>query len=375
MITLCKCGEQVKHCDNDLQAILFNSVNTSNPNNSSYKNAGVDIEKGNLLVDRIKSLADGTHIPGVMGSLGGFGAIFDLAKLGYSDPLLVSGTDGVGTKLKIAISLDRHDTIGIDLVAMCVNDLLVLGAKPVFFLDYFACASLDVSTSETVISGITEGCKQAGCALIGGETAEMPGMYQPGEYDLAGFCVGVVERDRLIEGKQVEQGNILIGIASSGFHSNGFSLIRHVIETNNISYDEKIEDKPLGDLLLIPTKIYTDPVLELINSLPVHALAHITGGGLIENIPRVLPDHLQAVINTESWEWPAIFKWIQSTGKINIDEMYRTFNCGVGMVICVPEKNRDEAIACLTRAGEIAWEIGYISEKPRGESSIKIDHG
>lgn len=349
-------------------------MNTSNPNNPSYKNAGVDIEKGNLLVDRIKSLADGTHIPGVMGSLGGFGAAFDLAALGYKDPLLVSGTDGVGTKLKIAISLNRHDTIGIDLVAMCVNDLLVLGAKPVFFLDYFACASLDVGISETVISGIAHGCKLAGCALIGGETAEMPGMYQPGDYDLAGFCVGVVERENLIDGKQVVQGNTLIGIASSGFHSNGFSLVRHIIENNNIGFNEKIEDKELGDLLLAPTKIYTDPVLELIKKTPVHALAHITGGGLIENIPRVLPDHLQAVINTDSWDWPAIFKWIQATGKINNDEMYRTFNCGVGMVACVPEKNRDDVIALLNRAGEIAWEIGYIREKPQGESSIKLDH-
>ena len=375
MITLCKCSEQVKHCDNDLHTILFNSVNTSNSNNSSYKNAGVDIEKGNLLVDRIKSLADGTHIPGVMGGLGGFGATFDLAALGYKDPLLVSGTDGVGTKLKIAISLNRHDTIGIDLVAMCVNDLLVLGAKPVFFLDYFACASLDVSTSETVISGIINGCKLAGCALIGGETAEMPGMYQAGDYDLAGFCVGVVEREKLIEGKQVEQGNILIGIASSGFHSNGFSLVRHVIEKNDIGFDEIIEDKQLGDLLLEPTKIYVDSVLELINNSPVHALAHITGGGLIDNIPRVLPDQLQAVINTDSWDWPAIFKWIQSTGKISNDEMYRTFNCGVGMVVCVPEKNRDVAIALLTRAGESAWELGYIRVKPQGESSIKLDSG
>jgi phosphoribosylformylglycinamidine cyclo-ligase len=347
-------------------------VNTTKHNKTSYQDAGVVIEKGNQLVERIKSTAGNTHTAAVIGGLGGFGALFDLAKLEYKDPILVSGTDGVGTKLKLAIAMNKHDTIGIDLVAMCVNDLLVQGAQPLFFLDYFACASLDVDTASTVIDGIAQGCQLAGCALVGGETAEMPGMYQSGEYDLAGFCVGAVERDKLIDGSQIEQGNILIGVASSGLHSNGFSLVRKILETNNIHYDQAFENKILGDILLEPTKIYVGSIQKLIEQLPVNALAHITGGGLLENIPRVLPDSLQAVINTNSWQWPSIFSWLQQQGNIDTDEMYRTFNCGVGMVICVVENDEAAALDCLMKAGETAWVIGMIQTKPKGAAVIEL---
>jgi len=347
-------------------------VNTTKQNKTSYQNAGVDIEKGNQLVERIKSAASSTHTAGVMGGLGGFGALFDLANLEYKDPVLVSGTDGVGTKIKLAIAMNKHDTIGIDLVAMCVNDILVQGAQPLFFLDYFACASLDVDTAGTVIDGIAQGCQFAGCALIGGETAEMPGMYQSGEYDLAGFCVGAVERDKLIDGSRVEQGNILIGIASSGLHSNGFSLVRKILETNNINYDQAFENKILGDTLLEPTKIYVGSIQKLIERLPVKALAHITGGGLLENIPRILPNGLRAVIDTNSWQWPAIFGWLQQQGNIATDEMYRTFNCGVGMVICVAKNDKAAVLDCLTKAGETAWEIGVIQTQSKGGGAIEL---
>ena len=329
----------------------------------SYKDAGVDIDAGDALVQRIKSVAKATTRPEVVGGLGGFGALCRIPT-GYTSPLLVSGTDGVGTKLKLALQLDRHDTIGIDLVAMCVNDLLVCGAQPLFFLDYYATGKLDVDTAATVVSGIGEGCKLANCALIGGETAEMPGMYQDEDYDLAGFCVGVVEEAEVITGKNVSEGDVLIALASSGAHSNGYSLVRKVIEVSGVDVttsDETLDDQPIADALMAPTRIYVKAIKALqdtLGSSALHAMSHITGGGLTDNLPRVLPDHLAASIDTTSWQFSELFNWLQTEGNISQAEMYRTFNCGVGFVIVVPEQQADKAIEILNDNGEQAWQIG-----------------
>ncbi len=336
----------------------------------SYKDAGVDIEQGNELVKRLKKSVAKTHRDGVMGGLGGFGALFDLGSLNYKQPVLVSGTDGVGTKIKLAIENNMHDSIGIDLVGMCVNDLIVQGADPLFFLDYFACSSLDVDIAETVINGIAQGCSLAGCSLIGGETAEMPGMYQAGDYDLAGFCVGVVEKDELITGQNVSEGDAIIALASSGCHSNGYSLVRKIIDETNQDLSEKLDDKTLLELLIEPTRIYVKQILGLINEVPVKAIAHITGGGLIENIPRVIPDDLSVELDASSWELPPIFKWLQEQGNIEAHEMYKTFNCGVGMVICVAQENKNYAINHLSSMGETAWEIGKLNSSDNENTKV-----
>jgi phosphoribosylformylglycinamidine cyclo-ligase len=332
----------------------------SNKNSLSYKDAGVDIDAGNELVNRIKSVVKETKRPEVMGGLGGFGALCSIPQK-YKEPILVSGTDGVGTKLRLAMDLNRHDSIGIDLVAMCVNDLIVQGAEPLFFLDYYATGKLNVDIATTVITGIAEGCKQSGCALIGGETAEMPGMYQGNDYDLAGFCVGVVEKSNMIDGSKVKDGDALIALASSGAHSNGYSLIRKIIENNGIKpQNEQLEGKSLVDHLLAPTKIYVKSVLDLISQTSVHAIAHITGGGFWENIPRVLPNNTKAILNEASWQWPTIFNWLQHAGNVSRHEMYRTFNCGVGLIIILPNQFVDKAISLLNSNGEKAWLIGEI---------------
>ncbi|KGQ60614.1 phosphoribosylformylglycinamidine cyclo-ligase [Gallibacterium anatis] len=326
----------------------------------SYKDAGVDINAGNELVDRIKPHVKRTRRPEVIGGLGGFGALCAIPAK-YKEPILVSGTDGVGTKLRLAIDLHKHNSIGIDLVAMCVNDLIVQGAEPLFFLDYYATGKLDVDIASDVIKGIADGCEQSGCALIGGETAEMPGMYHANDYDLAGFCVGVVEKNEIIDGSEVRVGDALIALASSGPHSNGYSLIRKILEVAKVSAAETLlEGKPLAEHLLAPTKIYVKSILQLIKRVDVHAIAHLTGGGFWENIPRVLPDHVRAVINEQSWQWPAIFKWLQQNGNVDTHEMYRTFNCGVGMVIALPQEDVETALALLAQTGEKAWVIGQI---------------
>ncbi len=328
--------------------------------NLNYKSAGVDIEAGNALVERIKPIAAKTRRPGIMSGLGGFGSLFELPLDRYKNPILVSGTDGVGTKLKLALELGIHDTVGIDLVAMCVNDIVVLGAEPLFFLDYYASGALDVDTAVSVIKGIGKGCELAGAALVGGETAEMPGMYNSGDYDLAGFCVGIVEKSKIVDGTQVQAGDKLIALASSGPHSNGFSLIRKVIEMNNISLQDSLNGKSLGQTLLEPTKIYVKSLLELFNKVPVHALAHITGGGLTENLPRVLPDGLNASINLSAWEFPEIFKWLQTQGNITQKDMLTTFNCGVGMVICIDADDENKTLETLTQLGETVFSIGKV---------------
>ncbi len=335
----------------------------------SYKDAGVDIDAGNALVDKIKGAVKRTTRPEVMGGLGGFGSVFQLPT-GYKEPVLVAGTDGVGTKLRLAIDLARHDTVGIDLVAMCVNDLIVQGAEPLFFLDYYATAKLDVDVAVSVVEGIAEGCLQAGCSLVGGETAEMPGMYHKGDYDIAGFCVGIAEKSRVIDGTNVAAGDQLIALGASGPHSNGFSLIRKVLEVNNTDTNELLEGKKIADHLLEPTKIYVKSVLELLKNVDVHALSHITGGGFWENIPRVLPESAQAVIKGDSWAWPSIFSWLQEKGNITEHEMYRTFNCGVGMVIVVPADKVAQSIEVLTAHGENAWHIGEIADKADGEEPV-----
>jgi len=329
----------------------------------SYKDAGVDIDAGNALVENIKGAVKRTTRPEVMGGLGGFGSVCQLPT-GYKEPVLVAGTDGVGTKLRLAIDLAKHDTVGIDLVAMCVNDLIVQGAEPLFFLDYYATAKLDVDIASSVVGGIAEGCIQANCSLVGGETAEMPGMYHKEDYDIAGFCVGVAEKSRLIDGSKVAAGDQLIALGASGPHSNGFSLIRKVLEVNNTDTTKELLDgKPISEHLLEPTKIYVKSVLALLKDIDAHALSHITGGGFWENIPRVLPATAQAIINDESWQWPSIFNWLQEKGNITTYEMYRTFNCGVGMIIVVPADKVAQSIEVLTAHGEKAWHIGAIADK------------
>ena len=326
----------------------------------SYKDAGVNIDAGNELVQRIKGIARRTRRPEVLGGLGGFGGLCELPA-GYQQPVLVSGTDGVGTKLRLAMELGKHDTIGIDLVAMCVNDLVVAGAEPLFFLDYYATGALAVDTAVAVVEGIGRGCELAGCALVGGETAEMPGMYEGEDYDLAGFCVGVVEKSEIIDGSTVKPGDSLIGIASSGPHSNGYSLIRKIIEVNSADLQQSMGNGTLGEALLTPTRIYVKSMLELFKTVPVKALSHITGGGLLENLPRVLPDNARANINTSSWQWPAVFSWLQEQGGVASTEMYRTFNCGVGMVVCVAAEDAEPTLAVLEAAGEQSWLLGNIS--------------
>ncbi|MGC6230326.1 phosphoribosylformylglycinamidine cyclo-ligase [Hafnia paralvei] len=338
----------------------------------SYKDAGVDIDAGNALVDRIKGVVKETRRPEVMGGLGGFGALCALPQK-YREPILVSGTDGVGTKLRLAMDLKRHDTIGIDLVAMCVNDLVVQGAEPLFFLDYYATGKLDVETAASVITGIAEGCKQSGCALVGGETAEMPGMYHGEDYDVAGFCVGVVEKSEIIDGSNVAAGDVLIALGASGPHSNGYSLVRKILEVSHADpLTVELEGKPLADHLLAPTKIYVKSVLKLIEEHDIHAIAHLTGGGFWENIPRVLPEGTQAVIDESSWQWPAVFNWLQQTGNVSRHEMYRTFNCGVGMIIALPAVEADAAIALMNANGEKAWKIGTIAAST-GEERVVIN--
>ena len=336
----------------------------------SYRDAGVDIDAGNALVEKIKPHAKRTLRPEVLGGLGGFGALFEIPLDRYKKPVLVAGTDGVGTKLKLAMDMGKHDTIGIDLVAMCVNDLIVQGAEPLFFLDYYATGHLNVDAAADVVKGIADGCLLSGCSLTGGETAEMPGMYEGDDYDLAGFCVGIVDKDQVIDGSKVGAGDVIIGLASSGPHSNGYSLIRKVLEVSGASLNDDFNGQPLGEVLLAPTRIYIKPLLELFKQVDVHALAHITGGGLTENLPRVLPDNCRAVIDTQSWQRPEIFNWLQQQGNIEDSELYRTFNCGVGMTIVVPAAKADTAVAQLNQAGETASIIGRIENFDAGEQVI-----
>ena len=338
----------------------------------SYKDAGVDINAGNALVERIKPEVKRTTRAEVIGGLGGFGALCAIPSK-YKEPILVSGTDGVGTKLRLAIDLKKHDTIGIDLVAMCVNDLVVQGAEPLFFLDYYATGKLDVDVAADVVKGIADGCVQSGCALVGGETAEMPGMYHEGDYDLAGFCVGVVEKSEIIDGSRVKNGDALIALGSSGPHSNGYSLVRKVIDVAGVNpATELLDNKPLSEHVLAPTKIYVKSVLALIKQADVHAIAHLTGGGFWENIPRVLPKNTKAVIDEKSWKWPSVFNWLQEKGNIDTYEMYRTFNCGIGMVIALPQEQVETALAILKQAGENAWLIGHIEHAEDDAEQVVI---
>ncbi len=326
----------------------------------TYRDAGVDIDAGNRLVEQIKPLVKSTHRDGVLGNIGGFGGLFQLDVSKYREPVLVSGTDGVGTKLRLAIELGLHDTVGIDLVAMCVNDVIVQGAEPLFFLDYYGCGKLDTATATAVVSGIAEGCRQAGAALIGGETAELPGMYAGDDYDLAGFCVGAVEKSEIIDGSNLGPGDSIIGLASSGPHSNGYSLIRKILEQSDLHAGSSWEGTTLGKALLTPTRIYVRSVLSLINALPVHAIAHITGGGIPENLVRVLRPDVDAHVDTGSWTRPAIFNWLQQEGNVEENEMLRTFNCGIGMIIVVSKEQTDKAMQVLKAAGETAVLVGAI---------------
>jgi len=351
---------------------MTNSVDSSTTSSLSYRDAGVDIEAGNALVDRIKPLAKKTRRPGVMAGLGGFGSMFELPVDRYKQPVLVSGTDGVGTKLRLAIESGIHNTIGIDLVAMCVNDIIVLGAEPLFFLDYYATSKLDIDVAESVVSGIAEGCIQAGAALVGGETAEMPSMYEDGDYDLAGFCVGVVEKENTIDGSQVQAGDVLIGLASSGPHSNGYSLIRKILERSEDKLETPFAGSTLGEHLMAPTRIYVKSLLQLHEKINIHALSHITGGGLLENIPRVLPDNVTAVVDPTSWQRPAIFDWLQEQGNVIDEEMYRTFNNGIGMVICVAQQDAEQTLALLADLGESAYQIGQIESSDQATPDVVI---
>ena len=356
---------------------IFQRVNnlakdSSNKKNAiSYKDAGVDIKAGDKLVSNIKPYAKSTNRPEVMGGLGGFGSLFEIPKK-FKNPVLVSGTDGVGTKLKLAFDLNTHNKIGQDLVAMCVNDILVQGAEPLFFLDYFACGKLDVEMATEVVKGISEGCILAGCALVGGETAEMPGMYSKGEYDLAGFCVGAVEREKIIDGKNISEGDVIIGIASSGPHSNGYSLIRKVLEIENVDLTQDFEGKTFAEVLMAPTKIYVKSILDLIGKINIHGLAHITGGGIYENIPRVLKENQKAVIKKDSWVMPPIFKWLKEKANIGDGELYKTFNCGIGMIVITNPNNKDETIKILEQNGETVFVLGQIANRDLNESQSEI---
>jgi phosphoribosylformylglycinamidine cyclo-ligase len=337
----------------------------------SYRDAGVDIDAGDALVEAIKPFAKRTMREGVLAGIGGFGALFEVSKK-YREPVLVSGTDGVGTKLKLAFHLNRHDTVGIDLVAMSVNDILVQGAEPLFFLDYFACGRLDVASATDVIKGIAAGCEQAGCALIGGETAEMPSMYPDGEYDLAGFAVGAVEKSKIIDGKKIRPGDVVLGLASSGAHSNGYSLVRKIIEVAKPDLHADFHGRPLADVLLAPTRIYVKPLLALMEKIEVHGMVHITGGGLVENIPRVLQPNLTAVLHKDSWTLPPLFQWLQKHGGVADDEMHRVFNCGIGMTVIVSAANADQAEAELKRLGETVYRIGEIRERAEGQAQTMV---
>ena len=343
-------------------------LHVSHPNDPplTYRDAGVDIEAGESLVERIKPLVQKTQRPECLGNIGGFGGLFELPIDRYHRPVLVSGTDGVGTKLKLAVILDRHDTIGIDLVAMCVNDVLVLGAEPLYFLDYFATGRLSPEHAQSVIAGIATGCEAAGAALIGGETAEMPGMYSPGDYDLAGFCVGVVEKDQIIDGSHIRAGDQVLGLASSGLHSNGYSLARAVLERSSATLDQAIGETTLGEALLAPTRIYVRPILALLKAVPIHGIAHITGGGLPGNIPRVLPGNCDCRIDATAWPRPEIFQWLQSEGSIDDTEMLRTFNCGIGLVIIVSSDTAAQAHEMLEASGETVYRLGEVQAGSRG---------
>jgi len=348
---------------------LSDQTPTTDSGALSYAQAGVDIDAGNTLVERIKPIVKGTFRPGVMAGLGGFGALFELPLDRYREPVLVSGTDGVGTKLKLAMQMGRHDTIGIDLVAMCVNDIVVAGAEPLFFLDYYATGRLDVDTATDVVRGIARGCELAGCALTGGETAEMPGMYSEGDYDLAGFAVGIVEKSRILQAGKVQVGDVLLGLASSGPHSNGYSLIRKVLEVSNAPLDQALGDATLGDALIAPTRIYVKPLLALNKAIGIHAMAHITGGGLLENLPRVLPSGLRARIDTDSWSLPEVFGWLEREGRLERNELFRTFNCGIGMAVIVAAEAADSAVDLLNSHGEQAWIAGRIES---GQAGVEL---
>jgi len=337
----------------------------------TYRDAGVDIDAGDALVEAIKPFARRTLRPEVLAGIGGFGALAEIPEK-YREPVLVSGTDGVGTKLKLAFQLDRHDTVGIDLVAMSVNDILTQGAEPLFFLDYFACGKLDVAVATEVVKGIARGCELAGCALIGGETAEMPGMYAAGEYDLAGFAVGVVEKSEIIDGNDIAAGDVILGLAASGAHSNGYSLIRGILERTKPDLRTDFHGRPLGDVLLEPTRIYVKPLLALMRQMRVKGMAHITGGGLVENVPRVLPATVKAVIARSSWKMPLLFQWLQREGKVADEEMLRVFNCGIGMVIVVAAEDADAATRTLTSGGETVFRIGSIEARGPAEPQILI---
>ena len=338
----------------------------------SYRDAGVDIDAGDALVENIKPFAKRTMRPEVLGGIGGFGALVEISKK-YREPVLVSGTDGVGTKLKLAFEWNRHDTVGIDLVAMSVNDILVQGAEPLFFLDYFACGKLNVPQATDVVRGIAAGCEQAGCALIGGETAEMPGMYPTGEYDLAGFAVGVVEKSRIITGRDICPGDVVLGLASNGAHSNGYSLVRKIIERAAPQLDAPFDqDKTLRETVIAPTRIYVKPLLALMERMTVKGMAHITGGGITENTPRVLPDNVVAEIDASSWTLPPLFQWLQREGQVDMQEMYRTFNCGIGMVVIVAEQDAEAARAFLTEQGEKVYAIGKIRARQGDEHQTRV---
>ena len=338
----------------------------------SYRDAGVDIDAGDQLVENIKPFAKRTLRPEVLGGLGGFGALVEISKK-YQNPVLVSGTDGVGTKLKLAFEWDIHHTVGIDLVAMSVNDILVQGAEPLFFLDYFACGKLDVARATDVIKGIAEGCEQSGCALIGGETAEMPGMYPEGEYDLAGFAVGVVEKSKVINGRSIRPGDVVLGLASNGAHSNGYSLIRKIIERSNPDLDVEFDGgKTLRQAVIAPTRLYVKPILAALEKFEIKGMAHITGGGLTENIPRVLPENCVAQIDAQSWPLPKLFQWLQRAGNVEQQEMYRTFNCGIGMAVIVPAEQADAAQAFLAEQGETVYRLGTIRERAGSEHQTQV---
>ena len=347
---------------------------SSNPDSKkiiSYKDAGVDIIAGDQLVEKIKPFAKKTMRNGVLAGLGGFGSMFEIPK-NYKNPVLVSGTDGVGTKLKLAFETNNHKTIGQDLVAMCVNDILVQGAEPLFFLDYYACGKLSVSQATDVIKGIADGCQIAGCALVGGETAEMPGMYNEGEYDIAGFSVGIVEKQNIIDGSKVKSGDTIIGLPSTGPHSNGYSLIRRLLKETKTNLNDSFDDKTFADVLLAPTKIYVKPLLNLIKKLEVKALAHITGGGLTENIPRVLPPHLAVEINLSSWQKPNIFSWLQTAGNLTDQEMFKTFNCGIGMILILSQENKVQAFEILKLMDQESIELGMVSQREKDDPQVKF---
>jgi len=356
----------------------LNSNNSNGDSNShsanpsmSYRDAGVDMEAGDALVEQIKPYAKRTMRPEVLGGIGGFGSLFEVPKK-FKNPVLVSGTDGVGTKLKLAFQLNKHDTVGIDLVAMSVNDILVQGAEPLFFLDYFACGKLEVGVAAQVIKGIAQGCEQAGAALVGGETAEMPGMYPAGEYDLAGFAVGAVDKEAIIDGTTIAEGDVVLGLASSGAHSNGYSFIRKLIEKSGIDFDSDFDGKPFRDVVMAPTRIYVKPLLKLLAAMPVKGMAHITGGGITENVPRVLPEGLTAEVKKGSWQVPRLFTWLQAQGNVTDAEMHRTFNCGIGMVVIVSRENAAAAIALLSAEGEQVWEIGHIRKQAQDEAPTVV---